>query len=131
MEGISVIVDAARPALTGRQVDACLDAAVGHEGGAVLVLPMKDTVYFSEDGHRVSSLIDRDAVYAGQAPEVFRLGKYYEANMCLLPQRILKINGSTEPAVMAGMDIVMLPGEEGNFKITTREDLDRFVRNER
>lgn len=125
-----LIHDAARPALTGRLVDACLDAAVGHEG-AVPVLPMKDTVYFSEDGHRVSSLIDRDAVYAGQAPEVFRLGKYYEANMCLLPQRILKINGSTEPAVMAGMDIVMLPGEEGNFKITTREDLDRFVGNER
>ena len=27
---------------------------------------------------------------------------------------------------MAGMDIVMIPGDEGNFKITTREDLERF-----
>ncbi len=54
------------------------------------------------------------------------LGKYYEANRALLPERILQINGSTEPAVMAGMDIVMIPGDEGNFKITTKADLIRF-----
>ena len=28
---------------------------------------------------------------------------YYEANRALLPDKILAINGSTEPAVMAGM----------------------------
>lgn len=42
------------------------------------------------------------------------------------PDRIRSVNGSTEPAVMAGLDIVMIPGDEGNFKITTKEDLDRF-----
>lgn len=121
-----LIHDAARPMLPRQLVDGCLDAARGHEG-AVPVLPMKDTVYFSEDGHTVSSLLKRDALYAGQAPEVFRLGKYYEANKRLSPQQILQVNGSTEPAVMAGMDMVMLPGDERNFKITTREDLDRFA----
>lgn len=54
------------------------------------------------------------------------LGKYYEANRRLLPDDIFKINGSTEPAVMAGMDIVMIPGDESNFKITTAADLVRF-----
>lgn len=39
---------------------------------------------------------------------------------------IWEINGSTEPAVLAGMDVVMIPGDEGNFKITTRQDLRRF-----
>lgn len=121
-----LIHDAARPMLPGRLVDGCLDGAREHEG-AVPVLPMKDTVYASEDGHTVSSLLNRDAIYAGQAPEVFRLGKYYEANKCLMPRRILKIHGSTEPAIMAGMDIAMIPGEESNFKITTKADLDRFA----
>ena len=65
-------------------------------------------------------------VYAGQAPEVFRIGRYYEANRKLLPEEIYKINGSTEPAVLDGMDIVMIPGDEGNFKITTAGDLERF-----
>ncbi len=27
---------------------------------------------------------------------------------------------------MAGMDMVMIAGDEGNFKITTAEDLERF-----
>ncbi|MDY4743213.1 MAG: 2-C-methyl-D-erythritol 4-phosphate cytidylyltransferase, partial [Lachnospira sp.] len=39
---------------------------------------------------------------------------------------IMAINGSTEPAVMAGMDVVMIPGDEKNFKITTKEDMERF-----
>ena len=87
---------------------------------------MKDTVYSSKDGRHIDGLLNRSEIYAGQAPEAFRLGKYYEANQKLLPDEILKINGSTEPAVLAGMDIAMIPGDEGNFKITTQEDLDRF-----
>lgn len=72
--------------------------------------------------------MDRSTIYAGQAPEVFVLGRYYEANRRLLPDDILKINGSTEPAILAGMDIAMIPGDEGNFKITTKADLERFCK---
>ncbi len=121
------IHDAARPLLSGRMISECLKAAKSHEG-VIPVLPMKDTVYVSKDGRRISSLLDRSRIFAGQAPEVFRLGVYYEANERLMPERILKINGSTEPAVMAGMDIVMIPGDENNFKITTKEDLEIFRR---
>ena len=78
------------------------------------------------DGIRISSLLERSRGFSGQAPELFVLGKYYEANRQLFPDAIFKINGSTEPAVMARMDIVMIPGETQNFKITTKEDFDRF-----
>ncbi|HBA47896.1 MAG TPA: 2-C-methyl-D-erythritol 4-phosphate cytidylyltransferase, partial [Lachnospiraceae bacterium] len=61
-----------------------------------------------------------------QAPELFLLKKYCQANRVLIPDKIMEIRGSAEPAVMAGMDIVMIPGDERNFKITTREDLQRF-----
>lgn len=117
--------DAARPLLSPKQIKDCLEGAIGRDG-AMPVLPMKDTVYYSEDGRAVGKLLDRKTIYAGQAPEVFLLGKYYEANRRLLPDRILAVNGSTEPAVMAGMDIAMIPGDERNFKITTRADLERF-----
>lgn len=120
-----IIHDAARPCVMAVQIKDCLKAAKGHDG-ALPVLQMKDTVYLSGDGKAVSSLLDRGKVFAGQAPEVFLLGKYYEANRALLPDKILKINGSAEPAVMAGMDIVMISGDEGNFKITTAADLKRF-----
>lgn len=120
-----LIHDAARPRLTGTQISACFAALDGHDG-VLPVLPMKDTIYLSEDGRQVTELLDRGKLFAGQAPELFYLKKYYQANIMLLPNRIDQINGSTEPAILAGMDIVMIPGDEGNFKITTNADMERF-----
>ena len=122
---IVLIHDAARPLLSAGLITTCLEAVAVHDG-VLPVLPMKDTVYYSEDGISVSSLLERARIFAGQAPEAFVLGKYYEANRALLPDRILQINGSTEPAILAGLDIAMIPGDEGNFKITTKADLERF-----
>lgn len=122
-----LIHDAARPALSEGLVTACLEAVKNHEG-VLPVLPMKDTVYGSSDGKTVTRLLDRAQIFAGQAPEAFRLGPYYEANRRLLPEQIMGINGSAEAAVLAGMDVVMIPGDEKNVKITTKEDLERFRR---
>lgn len=125
-ENINVIIhDAARPFLSGEMIEGCVKA-VGEHDGVLPVLPMKDTVYFSEDGKMISGLLDRGKIFAGQAPECFDFKKYLAANEALLPDKILNINGSTEPAVMAGLDVVMIPGDEKNFKITTKEDLERF-----
>lgn len=119
------IHDAARPNLTSEMITSYLGAMEGHDG-LLPVLPMKDTVYYSEDGKKVTKLIDRSKIYAGQAPEVFNFQKYYAACKALLPDKILSINGSTEPAIIAGMDIAMVPGDENNYKITTRADLEKF-----
>ncbi|MBO5146452.1 MAG: 2-C-methyl-D-erythritol 4-phosphate cytidylyltransferase [Lachnospiraceae bacterium] len=126
-DDIVLIHDAARPLLTHQMITDCIEGMRGHEG-VLPVLPMKDTIYQSEDGRFVSSLLDRKKLFAGQAPECFVLGRYLEANRKLLPDKILAVNGSTEPAVLAGMDIVMIKGDERNFKITTQADLDRFCR---
>lgn len=123
-EDVVIVHDAARPLVSDRIIIDCLEACREHDG-AITVIPVKDTVYYGRDG-RIESLLERDRLMAGQAPEAFRVGLYYKANERLLPDRILKINGSTEPAVLAGMDIGCVTGEERNFKVTTREDLVRF-----
>ena len=120
-----LIHDAARPFLSQKLIQSCYEA-LGRHDGVMPALPMKDTVYLSRDGVRVEELLERSHLYAGQAPEVFLLKKYYMANMVLSQDKIMKINGSTEPAILAGMDIVMIPGDESNYKITTKTDLDRF-----
>lgn len=120
-----LIHDAARPLLSEKLVTDCLHAVAGHEG-VLPVLPMKDTVYASSDGKSITSLLKRSEIYAGQAPELFCFEKYYEANLRLLPDAIRQINGSTEPAIMAGMDIALIPGDENNFKVTTQADLERL-----
>lgn len=119
-----VIHDAARPFVKATQISRCLADMEGHDG-ALPVLPMKDTVYLA-DGNSIRSLLDRGRIRAGQAPEAFLLGKYHEANRVLLPERILSVNGSAEPAVMAGMDIQLSEGDEGNFKVTTERDLELY-----
>lgn len=120
-----MIHDAARPLLTEELISKCFEAVKDHEG-VLPVLPMKDTVYLSSTGEKVDSLLSRSKLFAGQAPEVFLLGKYYRANKELAEDALLKINGSTEPAILAGMDIAMISGDEHNFKITTKLDLERF-----
>lgn len=119
-----IVHDGVRPLVSSQQMSEGIKACFRHEG-AVPVLPMKDTVYMGEGG-KITSLLAREKIFAGQAPEVFKLGAYCEANRKLLPEKILAINGSAEPAVLAGMDIAMIPGDENNFKITTRADLERF-----
>ena len=119
-----LVHDAARPFLTVSMLDECYKALSGHDG-VMPVLPMKDTVYYSEDGSNISKLLDRSKIFAGQAPELFRLRKYYEANKALLPDKINEINGASEPAVMYGMDIAMISGDEANYKVTTDEDMRR------
>ena len=119
------IHDAARPNLTSKMVSQCMDALKEHEG-VMPVLSMKDTIYESRDGSSISNLLDRSRLFAGQAPEGFRFDLYYEAYQNLLPDRLHRINGATEPAILSGMDVVMISGDENNYKITTQADLERF-----
>ena len=124
---IVLIQDAVRPLADGALLDKCIKAAQD-AGGAMPVLPVKDTVYYSKDGSRIDSLLERDKILAGQAPEAFAYGPYLRANEALTKGELLKINGSSEPAVKAGMQIALVDGDERNFKITTAEDLERFER---
>lgn len=125
-EDIVLVHDAARPLVSDRMISACLTEIEGHDG-VMPILPMTDTLYYSTDGKRVEKLLDRGSIFAGQAPESFLFGKYLAANERLLPDEILSVNGSTEPAILAGMDVVMIPGDKANFKITTQEDLARYI----
>ena len=97
------------------------------------VIPVKDTVYMSRDGKNIDSLLERKTLWNGQAPEAFRFGTYYDANMKLSADEINRITGSTEVSYRAGLKCVLIPGDTNNFKITTQEDLSNFesiVRNE-
>lgn len=127
-----MIHDGVRPCLSSELIERC-DAAMnlrnldqGSSDGVMPYLEVKDTVYVKDaDGH-ISGMLDRGSLAAGQTPEFFDYGKYLKANEDLSEEEMLLIHGSTEPAVKAGMKIALVHGDEGNFKITTPEDLERF-----
>ena len=126
IDELVMIHDAARPNISSELISRLIEAYDGHDG-VMPAEPMKNTIYSSEDGTRVTGLLDRSRIFAGHTPELFNLRKYYQANLSLLPDKIKSINGSSEPALLAGMDIVMVENDERNYKITTKGDLDKFI----
>ena len=83
-------------------------------------------MYLSADGFSITSLLNRDHIYIGQSPESFRLNAYYKANISTSDEYLNGIRGSSEIAYKAGMSIGLISGDERNYKITTRADLDKF-----
>jgi 2-C-methyl-D-erythritol 4-phosphate cytidylyltransferase len=112
-----VIHDAARPLVTAEDIERCLDAMEGYDG-ATPALPVSDTVYQSEDGRVISSLLNRDWLYAGQTPECYDFEKYLKAHGPLNGPELARIRGGSEIAFMSGMSIALCEGNPMNFKVT-------------
>lgn len=74
----------------------------------------------------IDGLLCRDELFAGQAPEFFRFGPYFQIHEILDDEALSHIRGSSEIAYRNGLNIRVIPGDEGNIKITTIEDLEQF-----
>lgn len=122
---IVLIHDAARPLVSSQLISNCIKSCQNADG-VLPVIPVKDTIYFSKDGNQIDDLLNRSCLWAGQAPEAFHFEKYIKAHEEMDRNELLKINGSTEIAVKAGMKCQMIEGDPMNFKITTSEDLINF-----
>lgn len=113
------IHDAARPFVTEdliqRSISACEFA-----DGAVVGIPSKDTVKFSENG-LVKETLDREKIWLAQTPQCFHKNKLIQA---LYYAETENLTGTDESALMEamGFSIKLVDGESNNFKITTKDD---------
>ena len=119
-----LIHDAARPNVSLDLISNCFKS-ISEEDGVLPALPVKDTIYLSRDGENIDTLLPRNQLFAGQAPELFDFKKYFDAHLQDIKSLHL-INGSSEIAVKNGMKIRIICGEEKNYKVTTKEDFERF-----
>jgi 2-C-methyl-D-erythritol 4-phosphate cytidylyltransferase/2-C-methyl-D-erythritol 2,4-cyclodiphosphate synthase len=114
-----LIHDAARPgvspALIGR-VLAALDSAQG----AAPALSVTDALWTGADG-RVTGTRDRAGLFRAQTPQGF----HYEAILAAHRTHRGEAADDVEVARAAGLDVVMVEGEEANLKLTFPGD---FVR---
>lgn len=124
-DDLVIIHDGARPLVSHDLICRCLDGCKDVDG-VMPVIPVKDTTYFSEDGKHIQTLLNRSHLWAGQAPEAFKFGKYIKVHDEMDRVDLLKITGSTEIAYKAGLNCQMVEGDPMNFKITTPEDLSNF-----
>ena len=113
------IHDAARPFVTEdliqRSISACEFA-----DGAIVGIPSKDTVKFSENG-LVKETLDREKIWLAQTPQCFHKNKLLQA---LYYAETENLTGTDESALMEamGFSIKLVEGDSNNFKITTKDD---------
>lgn len=120
-----IIHDAVRPLVSRKIIEQCLDV-LDNADAVMPVIAVQDTIYVSGDRKIVTGLLNRDTLFAGQAPEGYKLTKYLEINNNLNKEELGKIRGSSELAFKGGLKVQLIDGDIGNFKITTPQDLERF-----
>ena len=126
-DAIVIVHDAARPGVTDSIIDGCV-AGLDENDCAMPVLPVKDTVYLSKDHKTISSLLKRDELVAGQAPESVRLGQYYGIISAKTDEELMSISGTSAVVYESGLKVGLFEGSEKNYKITTTADLEKFRR---
>jgi 2-C-methyl-D-erythritol 4-phosphate cytidylyltransferase len=110
--------DAARPGLDVVMLARLRAALVGEPVGALLAIPVADTVKRGQEG-RVGQTVDRDGLWLAQTPQAFR-------HRALLDALEAHRSATDEAAAIeaSGHRPALVAGSRRNFKITTAEDLD-------
>ena len=117
--------DAARCLAQPQLFEAVLDA-LRRADGAIPVVPVADTVKRLDDGV-IAGTLDRDELGLAQTPQAFRAEALREAHR-IAEESDVEATDDAMLLELAGYRVVAVPGDPGNFKITTREDLDRAER---
>lgn len=118
-----LIHDGARP-LTDVDVITRVIRALDHQEGALPALPVADTLKHVQDEF-VGETVDREGLYRAQTPQGF----LYE--IILSAHRRFQGQAMTDDAAIAeaaGLSVTVVAGDEGNIKVTAKDDLLRAER---
>ncbi len=123
LEGCGVtrvlIHDGARPLVSRALVDRLIAALDSHDGAAP-ALPVTDALWRGADG-LVSGTVDRTGLYRAQTPQAFRFAPILAAHSAHSGGAA----DDVEVARAAGLDVVIVEGEDTNLKLTYPGDFTR------
>ncbi len=120
-----IIHDAARPCVSNEIIHNCIETLYQYDM-SMPVISVKDTVYYSDNGLTITSLLNRDCLYAGQAPEGCHLKSYLDANRKMTEDELSATRGTCEAGFRYGLSVGMFKGDEDNYKITVPLDFEKF-----
>jgi 2-C-methyl-D-erythritol 4-phosphate cytidylyltransferase len=123
---VVVVHDAARPLVTADLVERCI-AALQDADGAIAAARVTDTVKEVDGDGRVKRTLDRSSLWAIQTPQVFDAAVLRRA----LDVPLDALAAATDDASLveaAGGVVKVVEAPPGNFKVTTRDDLERAAR---
>ena len=116
--------DGVRPYVLPEVITANIEA-VEKFGNAVTYTPCYETIVLSNDGSTISAMPYRRESYTVQAPQSFRLGDILEAHERIRarPDGYADMVDQATICWTLGIPIHLVPGNRGNVKITTPEDI--------
>jgi 2-C-methyl-D-erythritol 4-phosphate cytidylyltransferase len=112
-----LVHDAARCLIRPEWVTGLIEACEGDEVGGLLALPVADTLKQEEQG-RVAATIDRQAKWAAQTPQMFRIGLLRRA----LAEAGAGVTDEASAVEALGLRPRLVPGALENFKLTWPAD---------
>ena len=113
--------DAARPLIREEEIAAVV-AAVGEFDGAVLCVPVKDTIKEGSASGVIKRTPNRQELYAAQTPQAFKITRYRSACQRML-EKSAPVTDDSSLMELYGARITTVIGSYDNLKITTPEDL--------
>ncbi|KAA1193448.1 2-C-methyl-D-erythritol 4-phosphate cytidylyltransferase [Pseudohalioglobus sediminis] len=117
-----LVHDAARPCLQQDDVMRLVDVVLTQGEGAILALPVVDTVKLADAQGKALRTLDRNRLWRAQTPQMFRLGELLDA---LESAQAAGATVTDEASAMehAGYPVHLVPGAASNLKVTVPEDL--------
>ena len=124
--------DAARPFVSQAVITAALEAAA-QCGAAAPAVPVKDTIKAAARGNGktvpdaclVYTTPDRSTLYAVQTPQCFDRAEYLAALEELDAEKARLVTDDCSLFELAGLPVRLTEGDYANYKITTKEDLQK------
>lgn len=120
-DDLVLIHDGARPCLDSADLQKVIDVAKNEPNGAILGVPVADTLKLVESGQVVKTQ-DRTNLWHAQTPQVFRVGKLLQV-IDFIKNNGLLITDETQGFELLGLPIGLVQGSPTNIKLTHPNDL--------
>ncbi len=117
-----LVHDAARPCLSFADLSRLLEQGLHSPDGAILAMPVSDTLKLADDDGRIEGTVDRSRYWSAQTPQLFRIGEL-AANLEAAMSAGLTPTDDAAAMERAGRHPLLVQGSSTNIKITGSEDL--------
>lgn len=117
-----LVHDAVRPCVTAACLDNLCRRSAEHEVGAILGVPVSDTLKVVDARKAIQSTRDRAGLWQAQTPQMFRYQLLHQCLARALAQG-QQITDEASAVELAGYHPLIVEGRTDNIKVTRPEDL--------
>ena len=117
-----LVHDGARPCLSPHSLDLLLEQGLESPDGAILAIPVGDTLKSAGDGREIVATVDRSGLWAAQTPQLFRVKALAEA-IDAAQQADHELTDEASAMEFVGAKPKLVMGSVANIKITYPVDL--------